>query len=152
MPPREITPMERAMRLLAMRAHSEKELAAKLRKYEYPFPVIRETVENCRRHGFLNDELLAKDGTRSLSERGCGARRIRQKLQQRGVPHALIAEALEENRENESGAALRALEYKLRLLQHETDPRKKREKAFRFLAGRGFSIDVIRAALEHFSL
>lgn len=144
----EISPLERAMRLLSRRAYSERELRLRLLRCEYSAAAVRETVKLCRKRGYLDDALLAHDGAADLSARGDGARRIRQKLQRRGLPPELIAAALEENAPNEPAAAQRALEYKLRLLRRETDPRKKREKAFRFLAGRGFSADVIRDALD----
>ncbi len=50
--------------------------------------------------------------------------------------------------ESEAQRAREALEYKLRLLARETDPHKKREKAFRFLLSRGFSCDNCRAAID----
>ena len=136
------------MRFLAVRALSERELATKLRRYEYSAAAIRETIAACRKHGFLNDELLARDGARALSERGSGERMIRNRLRRRGLSGAVVEAALEENAENEPDAARRALEYKLRLLRRETDPRRKREKAFRFLAARGFSAEVIRTVFE----
>ena len=43
----------------------------------------------------------------------------------------------------EIAAGRRALAQKWRLLNRESDPRKKREKAFRFMAGRGFAPSLI---------
>lgn len=149
-PPKKIVPpMERAMRLLGQRAFSERELTLRLRRYDcYRAAEIRETVESCRKHGFLNDELLAEDYAQILSERGSGQRMIRYQLKKRGLAEPHVNAALEKSAESEPEAAKRALEYKLRMLSREADPRKKREKAYRFLASRGFTPDVIRTVFE----
>ena len=80
--------------------------------------------------------------------RGSGSRLVKLQLRKRGLSAEYVETALEKTAGLEPGAARRALEYKLRLLSRETDPRKKREKAFRFLVGRGFSMDVIRGLFD----
>ena len=54
----------------------------------------------------------------------------------------------EEKGSIEEEAACKALQAKWRSLARECDPRKKREKALRFLAGRGFSSASSYAALQ----
>ena len=100
-------------------------------------------VTECRRRGYLNDELLAEDFAHALSARGSGARLIRMRLRTRGLAGEHVEAALEKTADLEYEAARRALEYKLRMLSNEKDPRKKREKAFRFLVSRGFSGAII---------
>ncbi len=136
------------MRLLSRRALTERELRTKLGAAGYAYPEIRETVAECRRRGFVNDEQFAADYTEILAARGLGGRRIQLALGKRGIPRQLQTRPLEEAAEGEAQRAREALEYKLRLLSRETDPRKKREKAFRFLISRGFSCDSCRAALD----
>ncbi len=147
-PKKRVPPLERAMRLLSVRAHTERELTQKLRRYDYSRSEITDTIAECRKHGFLNDELLAEDYAQILSERGSGQRMIGFQLRRRGLKPELVTAALEKSAENELDSARRALEYKLRLLTRESDPRKKREKAFRFLAGRGFSADTVRTLFD----
>ncbi len=140
--------LDKAMRLLSRRALSERELLTKLRAAEYPYPEARDAVAECRRRGYVNDEQFAGDYTDALAGRGLGERRIKMALYKRGIPKDLQEAPLELAAEGELERACEALAYKLRLLANETDPRKKREKAFRFLVSRGFSIDNCRAALE----
>ena len=136
------------MRLLSRRALTERELRMKLGAAGYAYPEIRDAVAECRRRGFVNDEQFAADYTEILASRGLGGRRIRLALGKRGIPLRLQEHPLEEAAESEAQRAREALEYKLRLLSRETDPRKKREKAFRFLISRGFSCDNSRAAID----
>ena len=140
--------MEKAMRLLSRRALSERELLNKLCAAGYPFREARDAVAECRKRGYVNDEAFAADYTELLAGRCLGGRRIRLALRKRGIPAELQEEPLEAAAETEAERASEALAYKLRLLARETDPRRKREKAFRFLIGRGFSCESCRTALE----
>ena len=139
--------MEKAMRLLSRRALSERELLNKLCAAGYPFREARDAVAECRKRGYVNDEAFAADYTELLAGRCLGGRRIRLALRKRGIPAELQEEPLEAAAETEAERASEALAYKLRLLARETDPRRKREKAFRFLVGRGFSCESCRTAL-----
>ena len=140
--------MEKAMRLLSRRALSERELLNKLCAAGYPFREARDAVAECRKRGYVNDKAFAADYTELLAGRCLGGRRIRLALRKRGIPAELQEEPLEAAAETEAERASEALAYKLRLLARETDPRRKREKAFRFLIGRGFSCESCRTALE----
>ena len=140
--------MEKAMRLLSRRALSERELLNKLCAAGYPFREARDAVAECRKRGYVNNEAFAADYTELLAGRCLGGRRIRLALRKRGIPAELQEEPLEAAAETEAERASEALAYKLRLLARETDPRRKREKAFRFLIGRGFSCESCRTALE----
>lgn len=140
--------MEKAMRQLSRRALSERELLNKLCAAGYPFREARDAVAECRKRGYVNDEAFAADYTELLAGRCLGGRRIRLALRKRGIPAELQEEPLEAAAETEAERASEALAYKLRLLARETDPRRKREKAFRFLVGRGFSCESCRTALE----
>lgn len=140
--------MDKAMRLLSRRALSERELLNKLCAAGYPFREARDAVAECRKRGYVNDEAFAADYTELLAGRCLGGRRIRLALRKRGIPAELQEEPLEAAAETEAERASEALAYKLRLLARETDPRRKREKAFRFLIGRGFSCESCRTALE----
>ncbi len=140
--------MGKAMRLLSRRALSERELLNKLCAAGYPFREARDAVAECRKRGYVNDEAFAADYTELLAGRCLGGRRIRLALRKRGIPAELQEEPLEAAAETEAERASEALAYKLRLLARETDPRRKREKAFRFLIGRGFSCESCRTALE----
>ncbi|MBP5182425.1 MAG: RecX family transcriptional regulator, partial [Lentisphaeria bacterium] len=46
--------------------------------------------------------------------------------------------------------AEKALQGRMRILRNEPDPRKRREKALRFLAGRGFDVRTCFAAVDKF--
>lgn len=139
--------LERALNHLARRAFSEAELAVKLRQAEYPRGEIASALAECRRLGYLNDQQYARDYAVYLAERGNGDRKIRQELRARGVVE-FADEAIQALETGETERAAAAGAYKLRLLTDEADPRKKRDKLLRFLAGRGFSPDAVYGAAD----
>ena len=139
--------LERALNHLARRSYSEAEMAVKLRQTGYPPGEIASALAECRRLGYLNDPLYARDCASYLAERGNGNRKIMQELRKRGLAE-FAADSLSALESDETERAVRAGEYKLRLLADETDPRKKRDKLLRFLAGRGFSPDAVYAAAD----
>ncbi len=86
---------ERAVRMLAMRDHSELELRRKLAtpsrfsKEQEQATVQPEEIEQvinaCREHNWLDDSRFAVRFIESRYRKGYGAQRIRQEMQQKGV-------------------------------------------------------------------
>ena len=136
------------MRILSVRSCSVAELTVKLRRAGYSADDTRQAVEECVRRRYLNDELLAEDCTALWRDRGHGSRSIRYKLRQRGVPEALAESAVAATSEQENDSAVGAIESRLTSLLREKDLRKRRAKALRFLAARGFSGDAVSAAMR----
>lgn len=83
-----------AVRILTLRAHSEKELRDKLSK-KYPPESCDFAVERCRELGFVDDEDFAERYASELYEKKhYGVDRIRKELMIKGVNRELIDEAV----------------------------------------------------------
>jgi SOS response regulatory protein OraA/RecX len=95
-------------------------------------------VARCRELGWVGDVAFAHERARSLRARGAGSLRIEADLLGRGLPEALVAEAVEASREDEP-----EYEWARRALGARYD----RHRAWRFLAARGFPEDVIADVL-----
>lgn len=145
---RPATVMERAMRLLSMRAHTSCELRQKLLRAGFPADEVDPAIAECEKRHYLDDRLFAEDCTGLWLERGHGARSIRCKLRQKGISAELAAAALGNAEDQEPEAACRAIDGKMPSLLREKDPRKRRAKALRFLAARGFSGTALSAAMK----
>lgn len=148
MPRTPVPALLKAMNLLAARPLSELELLNRLRRAGYSDPEADAAIEECRKRRYLDDTQLTQDGVEALRGRNLGSRQIRMRLQRRGLDPEQIRARLEQDPEAEFLAAVRAKATKERLLKTERDPGKKREKLFRFLAGRGFSSAVILRVLD----
>ena len=96
----------------------------------------------------MPDDSPFDDFTALWRERGHGGRSIRYKLRQRGLPAELAASAVSATQDQEEDSAVSAIESRLYALLREQDPRKRRAKALRFLAARGFAGDAVGAAMR----
>ncbi|MDL2274703.1 recombination regulator RecX [Desulfosarcina sp. OttesenSCG-928-G10] len=145
--------MEAALRMLSRRDHTMHELCTKLHEKGFSAEAVDRAVHQCRHLGYLDDAKTAKALAEQLIRRGYGPLRIRETLSGKGLDEDIIHSVLEQDDNNGTGildTAKRALEKKRSRFDREPDPHKQWQKAFRFLAGRGFSADVIRKALDGF--
>ena len=146
--------MDKAMTLLGRRAHSAAELRTKLRQRDFSWKIVNATIAECEHLKLLDDREFAGLYAAELRQRGYGPFRIRQGLMKKGIAREIIDSLLEtsETPESELERALSSLKGKLKALQREPDARKRRDKAYRFLAGRGFSSSIISEVIRVSSL
>jgi regulatory protein len=141
--------LKKAFDLLSRRAHSTQELRNKLYKREFSKSDIDTVIAECERLGLLNDKLFANDYAAELSGQGKGRFKVKMKLRNKGLSEDNIEKALEKLGDCEQENAANALNRKLRSLMHEDDINKRRQKAYRFLAYRGFSSDIITKLMDN---
>ncbi len=133
----------RAMQLLARREHSRQELGAKLARHAETPDEIEAVLDELAKRGMLSDARFAEMRTHILSKK-YGASRIAQDLRSRGVSDELADKAVDSARASEVERARTAWAKRFR-----APPANALEKAkqMRFLQGRGFSFDTIRAVV-----
>lgn len=141
-----LTPLDYAYRLLARRAYSEQELAAKMLSTGFTEAAVARTVERLLAQGYLNDAQLAADQAERLHKQGFGRERIRVKLSQKGlapdtIDNALAAEALPGE-----------LEEARRFLASRFSPNALKQpqtyaRAFRLLLRRGYAQAIVESLL-----
>jgi regulatory protein len=134
-----MTLRERALGLLARREHSRAELARKLSPHGEA-DEIAALLETLERENLLSNQRYAEGLANARSGRH-GSLRLKADLRDKGVPEALVAEAVREARAGDLDAA-RAVWAK-KYGQPAADAAE-RAKQMRFLAGRGFPLDVVR--------
>lgn len=124
-----------AIRLLAMREHSRRELDGKLGR-RFDGEVVAKVLEELANQGLQSDQRFAEQYVHGRRSRGFGPLRIRAELAERGIDEATIASWLD--RDDDHWRAL-MLEVARRKFGSEP-PADRREQARRgrFLAGRGF--------------
>lgn len=137
--------LDSAFRILARRDHTSKELSTKLRQKGFDRSAVDGALVRCRELGYLDDAKTATVIAGHLVDSGYGPLRIRHTLGQKGLDEALIEAALVRcgDEETQVNSARRMLEKKAARLSREPDPWKRRQKARRFLSGRGFPGTVI---------
>jgi regulatory protein len=139
------TPAElraRALRLLARREHSRRELARKLSLHAETLDALELLLGDLEKRKQLSDERFASERARVLS-RKYGAARIRQDLKAKGVPEELVSRFSSFSDELQKARAI--LERKYRT---PAATREEKAKRMRFLQSRGFSSEIIFALLS----
>ena len=108
-------------------------------------------MDELEEEGFLNDENFAKLYAEELLGRGYGQRAISQRFYKKGLRGEKIKQILDEvcsESQEVEDTLLRLAQKKLKSLSRETDEYKKRQKLFRYLAGRGFDGTQINTVLQ----
>jgi len=123
-----------AARWLRRAALSEAQLEARLVALGYRRETATATVARCRELGYVGDVAFAHERARALRARGAGSLRIEADLAARGLPEALVAEAVEASREGEPETT-----WAQRAVRGVRD----RRRAWRLLVSRGFPEDVV---------
>ncbi|MCU0539481.1 MAG: regulatory protein RecX [Desulfobacterales bacterium] len=139
-----------ALNLLSRRDHFVREMRRKLARKGIPEGAIEQVVAECLRLSYLDDERAALALIDRLKRKGCGRRRLRFELSQRGLSGDRTSALLESRftPEDESELAWRTLERKWKSYPAGEGETKKRGRIQRFLSGRGFSEASVRAALD----
>lgn len=147
----------RAVSLLALREHGDKELKQKLlkkfpaseamfAKYQLDESALKvlifEVVEHCQAQNWQSDERFVEQMVNSLRNKGQGAMKIRQKLQQATSRSDLIDAFLDIDADDWLAQARAALEKKYGNCDKPKE-RNEQAKRMRFLQSRGFNSDVI---------
>lgn len=139
-----------ALRLLARRPRTEKEIRDKLREKEFGDEEIRQAIASLRSSGFIDDEAFTRAFIRDqLTVRPKGPLAIKQKLLLLGVRKETIDGALEEalREAPQEAVALDAARKFLRRTSSD-DIRTTRQKLSAFLSRRGFSWEVISTVIR----
>ncbi len=142
--------LKTAFNILSRRANTTYEIKSKLKKKKYSESVIKYVISECERLQLLDDDNFAINYLLELKNKGYGKLYIQRALIRKGFSANYAENVINENisDEDEIIAIKNNIEKKLRTLIRETDTRKKREKLFRFLLGRGFKSYLINDALN----
>jgi regulatory protein len=130
---------ERALRLLARREHTRRELARKLAADNEDSAGIERLLDELEARGWLSETRVAEQLIHTRRNR-FGIRRIERDLRGKGVSDDAVAAALTQLKEGELEAARGVWRRKFGRLPVSAA---ERAKQIRFLQGRGFELEVI---------
>lgn len=141
----------RAFDYLAHKPRTETEVRRKLRQNEYSEPVIASVIERLQELSYLDDTQYAEQYVeRRFASKGYGPVRIRQELRKRGIDRHLAETAVADffEGENPLAAAREKAQKRWPRIAREDDPRKRRDKLYRYLKRRGYTYDTIRVVID----
>lgn len=141
--------LNRAMRLLAQRDHSETELRRKLAAQDVSEEDVEQAIAYCHEHHWLDDRRFAERYLVMRSQKGYGVQRIQQELGMKGIARELIHDAFASSDIDWCALAKQTAHRKF----GQTLPQEWKEKAKvqRFLLFRGFFQEEIYAVFSNLS-
>ena len=142
-----MTPLDRALRLLARKAYTAQEMEKALEKAGLKERERAEVVARLRELGYMDDLEVARARARTLLGRGAAARLAERRLGEQGVDVAQARTAVGEAAEGATEAEL--LERALRGMLRGRAPagEKERRRAFRALVAKGHRPSQVARAL-----
>jgi len=142
---------DRAYHLLSIRDHGAEELRRKLVKKGFTPEITGVVVEELHQNDLLNDLTYARKFAHDKQHlRQWGARKIEAALYNKGVPASVIKKVIVDLHENIDPADV-CLEIALKRRKHflrEDDLNKRKQKIFRYLAGKGYSPETILKSIS----
>lgn len=133
----------RALKLLAQREHSRKELERKLAGHEDEPGQLRRALDELQARGFIDEQRVVESVLNRRAPR-LGAGRIRQELQAKGLDAERVAAAVAALRGTELERAREVWRKKFAAVPKDAA---ERARQARFLAARGFGGETIRRVL-----
>lgn len=142
--------LDRAVRLLSRRNHTALEIEHKLIRRGFTRETAASVIQECERLRYIDDHETARSYFRELKRKGEGPVRIRARMKQKGLSGEWVESMLFQytGDAEEIENARKALKKKKPRFDREPDPRKRKEKMYRFLYSRGFSGAVISAVIR----
>ena len=148
-PPKSLSPMEYAMKYLALKDRTVSEMQTYLDGKDFGEADVDATVARLIELGMLNDARFAQRfvETRTASK-PISRRHLRDQLKSHGVGDADIEAALETLADDTEDENARAVAEKFMRQFRDLEPEKRRERVLSRLISRGFSYDAARKAYE----
>jgi regulatory protein len=139
-----------ALDYLAHKPRTEEEVRRKLRRQDAPDTVIEDVVARLYELSYLDDEAYAEDYVRNrFASKKYGPVRIRRELVERGVDRHTAETAVDDLfAEKDVRAAAREHAEKRWSRLADEEPRRRRQKLYRYLRRRGFTADTINPLLD----
>ena len=139
---------EYALRLIAFKDRTKKELLSKLKEKNYEEIQIEETVEFLICYGYINDKKYAeKFVIDAINLKKWGKQRIESELLRRGISKDIIRRAIESFCPQDMRESLTE-QMKSRYENADLSDIKERTRIFNYYARRGFSCEEIKGALN----
>ncbi len=130
---------EQALKLLARREHSRRELTRKLEERGHPAPAAAAALDGLEAENALNDARFAEEYARARFAKGFGPRRVEAELREHGIDGEGLDRARMTREEERERAALQLAR---RFGASRPADNRDRAKRMRYLQQRGFEPEV----------
>lgn len=136
---------------LSRRDHGSFELKQKGLKKGYPKEIIDDVIDELDQKGLLNDESFAKKFASDKADfKQWGPIKIKSALRKKGISKNIAEKAVQSitNDLDQQQICVDLLIKRKRHFLRESDPFKRKQKMYRYLAGKGFTGSFIKKAID----
>lgn len=140
----DLAAFDRAISYLEKNIKTEKGIRQYLAQKGFLEESVDKAVDKLKEYGYINDELFAESYIRTYSSKK-GKKLLAYELSIKGVDKQIIDEKIEELVDNELASCIEIL---TKYTKGKENNLKTRQKAYAYLAGKGFSSDVINQAIR----
>lgn len=136
---------------LSRRDHGSIELKQKGSKKGFSPEIMADVLNELDQKGLIDDLSFAQKFASDKAEfKQWGPRKIKSELLRKGIQKQVAEKAIKEitNNLDQQQICVDLLMKKERRYMRETDPFKRKQKMYRYLAGKGFSGNVIKKAID----
>ena len=141
--------LDRAVALLANRAHSRREIETKLLHSGYRPCTVEMVLYKLETENLLDDSDFARQWVEARSARKMGRTRIAQELRRKGVSADEAEAALEAiDEDDQLSGAISLVEKAMARVKPGEDPRKTTQRITAMLARRGYGWEIAREAIS----
>lgn len=138
---------ESALRILAARARTAAEIAARLSRKGLEDDQVDEVIERCRSLSLIDDEAVVRSRAESLAARGAGRARAQTELARLGLGKDELSLVLDEVFPAEGAAERAAAALERRYRPERLPDAASRQRALAWLLRQGHGMDDARAAI-----
>jgi regulatory protein len=139
-----------ALNIISYASKTETELRRKLKEKKFDEKAIDFAVDKMKGYGYVDDEAYVTSYIKSRAmPQGWGEQKIISNLLQKGVDMSLIKEKLAEifTSDIKEEAILEVSEKYYEKIRND-ERQKQRQKLYKYLAGKGYSYDLIKYAVD----
>ena len=148
-PKKSLSPMEYAMKYLALKDRTVSEIQTYLDGKEFGEADVDATVNRLIELGYLNDERYAQRFVETrTAAKPISRRHLYEQLKGHGISEETVRAAMEALEPEDEESNARAVAEKFARQFQSLEPKKRRERVLSRLIARGFSYDVAQKAYE----
>lgn len=142
---------QHALNIISYSMKTEFELVKKLREKEFSEPAIEQAVQKLKGYKYIDDDIYVTMYIKTKAiPNNWGEQKIISKLLQKGVDINLIKQKIEElySYDEKKNAITKVAEKYVEKLPIDEDILKKKQKLYRYLAGKGYSYELISSTVS----
>ncbi len=143
------TPMDTALKFLAARAHTVREVERHLDEHQFGEFEVQQVIDRLLELSYLDDAAYAREFMRTrLATKPISRNKLKEQLLQHEIPMDTISEALGaiDDAQEYENALLVATKHARQLSRYE--PKERYERLMQRMIGRGFTYEDSRRAIE----